>query len=238
MGGEGAAMRIFVPIIALLACFPLPADAATRNFGVSGFDRVRVEGPFKVRLATGVAPFASASGLANALDSIAIEVQGRTLVVRGIRSSWGGYPGESKGPVEISIGTHELTAAYLNGAGSLAIDKVRGLSFELSVQGAGSASIGAVAVDQLRVSLAGTATGKLAGTAPRLNATVRGISTLDASALASKDATIAAEGPAMVNASVSGTAKINAAGAATVALTGEPACTVAAIGSATVSGCR
>src|SRR5688500_9331412 len=139
MDGEGAAMRIFVPIIALLACFPLPADAATRNFGVSGFDRVRVEGPFKVRLATGVAPFASASGLANALDSIAIEVQGRTLVVRGIRSSWGGYPGESKGPVEISIGTHELTAAYLNGAGSLAIDKVRGLSFELSVQGAGSA---------------------------------------------------------------------------------------------------
>ena len=118
-------MRIFPRSSPLLACAPPPADAATRNFGVSGFDRIRVDGPYKVRLTTGVAPFAIASGSGPARSTaVAIDVQGRTLVVRSNRSSWGGYPGEAKGPVEISIGTHELNAAWLNGSGSLAIDKV------------------------------------------------------------------------------------------------------------------
>jgi hypothetical protein len=231
-------MRTFLLLLAILACAAAPADAATRNFGVSGFDRVRVDGPFKVRLATGVAPFAVASGTPMALDSVAMEVQGRTLIVRNNRSSWGGYPGEAKGPVEISIGTHELTAAWLNGAGSLAIDKVRGLSFELWVQGAGDASIGSVAVDQFKVSLSGTATARLAGAAPKLTAVVRGISTLEASALVAKDATIGAQGPATVKANVTGTAKVDALGAAAVGLDGNPACTVKAVGSSIVTGCR
>lgn len=232
-------MRTFLPItLAVIVLGASPASSANRNFGVSGFDRIRVDGPFTVRVVTGVAPFAIASGSPAALDSVAIDMQGRTLVVRPGRTSWGGYPGDAKGPVEINIGTHELTAAYLNGAGSIAIDKVRGLSFDLSVQGAGSASIGAVAVDQLKVSIAGTATARLAGTAPKLTAMVRGISTLDASALVAKDATIGAQGPATVKATVTGTAKVDAMGAAAVGLEGRPACTVKAVGSATVTGCR
>ncbi|HUE79864.1 MAG TPA: DUF2807 domain-containing protein [Sphingomicrobium sp.] len=231
-------MRTFLPALAGLAFVAAPADAATRNFGVSGFDRVRVDGPFQVRLVTGVAPFANASGSAAALDAVAIDMQGRTLVVRNSRSSWGGYPGEASGPVEIRIGTHELTAAWLNGAGSLAIDKVRGLSFDLSVQGAGSASIGAVAVDQLKIAISGTASASVAGAAPRLTAVVRGISTLDASGLTAKDAIIGAQGPATVKAAVTETAKVDALGAATVELQGRPACMVKSAGSATVTGCR
>lgn len=232
-------MRIFTTLALIAACAAAaPAGAATRNFGVSGFDRIRVDGPFKVSLKVGVAPFAVATGSTTAVDAVAIEVNGRTLVVRGNRSSWGGYPGEAKGPVEISIGTHELTAAWLNGAGSLAIDKAKGLSFDLSVQGAGTASIGAVAVDQLKISLSGTASASIAGSAPRLTAIVRGISTLDAPGLTTKDATIGAQGPATVRLTVTDTAKVDAQGAAAVALTGNPACIVKAVGSATVNGCR
>ncbi|MEO6581282.1 MAG: DUF2807 domain-containing protein [Sphingomicrobium sp.] len=231
-------MRIVIPVIALLACFPAPADAATRNFGVSGFDRIRVDGPFKVRLATGVAPFATATGSGPALDAVSMQVTGRTLVIRGNRSSWGGYPGEAKGPVEISIGTHELTAAYVNGSGTLAIDKAKGLSFDLSVQGSGMASIASAAVDQLKISILGSAGVRIAGTAPLLNASLRGVASLDASALNVKDATITAQGPATVKATITGTAKIDVEGAAAVDLAGAPACTVKAAGSATVTGCR
>jgi hypothetical protein len=231
-------MRIAIPLIALLACFPTPADAGTRNFGVSGFDRVRVDGPFKVRVTTGVAPFAVATGSAGALDAVALDVQGRTLVVHNARSSWGGYPGESKGPVEISIGTHELEAAWVNGSGSLAINKATGLLFSLSVQGSGLASIGSAAVDQLKISISGSAGVNIAGTAPRLTATLQGMSTLDASSLSVKDATISAQGPATVKANVSGTAKVDIRGAAAVTLTGSPACVVKSEGSATVNGCR
>ena len=214
------------------------ANAAGRNFGVSGFDRVRVDGPFRVRLATGVAPYARASGAAAALDSVLIEMQGRTLVVKLNRSSWGGYPGAATGPVEVSIGTHELSAALLSGSGSLAIDRVRGPAFDLAVQGSGLASVDSVAVEALKVGITGSGSVRVAGSAATLTAVVRGLSTLDAARLTAKDATIGAEGAATVSAEVRGTAKIEAQGPAAITLTGTPACISRLAGSSSVSGCR
>jgi hypothetical protein len=238
MGGEGAAMRLFLTAVAI-ATLAGPANAATRNVGVSGFDRIRVEGPFRVKLSTGVAPFATATANSSgALEGVAIEVQGRTLIVRANRQSWGGYPGEAAGPVDISIGTHELTAAWLNGSGTMAIDKLRGLSFDLSVQGSGAVSVAAVEVDQFKAAVSGTAAISLAGTALKLTATVNGVSMLQASGLSAKDATFNVSGPATVRAMVTGTAKVSASGPASVELSGGPACTIRATGSSNVSGCR
>ena len=234
-------MRIIFSAMALvtLAGVAVPADAATRNFGINGFDRIRVDGPFRVKLTTGVAPFAKATSIsASALDGLAIEVQGRTLIIRSSRQSWGGYPGESAGPVEITIGTHELTAAALNGSDTLEIDKLRGLSFELGVHGSGAARVGAVEVDQFKVAISGTAAASLAGTAKKLTAYVLGVSTLQATELSSKDATLTAAGPATLRATVTETAKISVQGPSTVELAGSPACTVRASGSANVTGCR
>lgn len=222
----------------MLLLLATPAFAAERNFSVTTFDWIRVDGPFAVRLVTGKAPFARATGSAQGLDGVTVEVNGRTLVIRSNRSSWGGYPGQPRGPVELSVGTHELTGAAVNGSGSLAIDKVKGLSFDLTIQGAGTASIGEVAVDRLTTGIAGAGSATLAGRALRFTAIVRGTSSLDAGALQVKDVTLGAEGPATVRAQASGTAKVNARGTAAITLAGNPACTVQAAGSATVSGCR
>ena len=226
----------------ILAAFLLvsaPAVAADRNFGVSGFDRVRIDGDYKVNLIVGVAPFARASGSARALDPVDVVVEGRTLIVRSNRSaSWGGYPGESAGPVEVNVGTHELTAAFVNGAGSLTINLVRGLKFEVSAQGAGSVTIDKVDVDQFQIALAGAASARLAGKALKLTAIIRGTSSLDGEALSVKDAVIGAQGPAIVKLTATGTAKVDAIGVASVSLVGKPACTVTTKGSASVSGCR
>ena len=86
-------MRTFLIAAALSRVLPRPAEPATRNFGITSFDKVRVEGPFRVTLTTGVAPFARATGSPAALDRVAIEMQGNTLVVHANASSWGGYPG-------------------------------------------------------------------------------------------------------------------------------------------------
>ena len=56
-----------LPILALLALasLPAPTDAAapaTRNYSVTSFDRIRIDGPYKVALKTNVAPYARASG--------------------------------------------------------------------------------------------------------------------------------------------------------------------------------
>jgi hypothetical protein len=231
-------MRTRLPLFLFALAASASAPAATRNFGINSFDKVRVDGPFKVQVKTGIAPYAKASGSTEALDRVAIDVQGRTLVVHPNRSSWGGYPGKDPGPVEIHIGTHELTAAWLNGSGGLEIDKVRGLTFGLSAQGSGAVSIGKVEVDQLNIGLAGNASATVSGKAGKLTAVIRGISSLDAATLVTKNASIGAEGAATVKANILNEAKLNGSGPATIALTGGPACTARVSGSVTVSGCR
>jgi hypothetical protein len=231
-------MRTFLTAVLSASLVAAPATAATRNFGITGFDRIRVDGPYKVRLATGVPPSATASGSAAALDRVAIEVQGRTLIVHPSKSSWGGYPGTDVGPVEIRIGTHELDSVWLNGSGVLAIDKVKGLSFNLSVEGSGAVWIDRADVDQLKISVAGTASATIAGKAAMTIAVVRGISSLDASGLVTKDATIGAQGAATVKAEVTNAAKVDGSGPATITLTGRPSCTLRVSGSTTVNGCK
>ncbi len=224
---------------AALVLLAVPAGAAERNYSVTSFDRIRVDGPYQVTLRTNVAPFARASGAQASLDGVSIKVEGRTLIVRADSSGgWGGYPGEGRGPVTIALGTHDLTTAWVNGPGALLIDKVKGLSFDLAIQGSGTMRIDSADVDLLRVGLSGAASSRIAGRAAKLTATVRGTSSLDAEGLAVKDAVIGAEGPAVVRASISGTAKVDALGLASVALAGAPSCTLKTQGSSTVTGCR
>jgi hypothetical protein len=231
-------MRTILIAAAAVCAAHAPAEGATRQFGITSFDKVRVDGPFRVRLTTGVAPFATASGSASALDRIAVEVEGNTLVVHNNLDAWGGYPGEAVGPVEINLGTHELSAAWLNGSGALSIDKVSGLAFDLSVQGSGLGEIGQANVDQLNVSVVGTASARLSGKAGKMTAVIRGISSLDAAALSTRDATLGADGSATILANIKNSATIDARGPATVRVTGGPSCTLRVSGSADVSGCR
>lgn len=229
-------MRI-LPVFLALSAVASPAGAATRNFGITGFEKVRIEGPYRIVLTTGVAPFARATGSAAALDKVAIEVRGNTLVVHNSRSSWGGFSSANTGPVEIMLGTHDLRSVWLNGSGTIAIDRVKGLSFDLSVQGSGVGSIGKVDVDQLSLNLGGTTSATLAGKAAKMTAVVRGNSSLDASALRVSDAVLGAEGAATVKADVRKAIKIDGSGPATVTLGGKPACTLRVSGSVSVSGC-
>ncbi len=237
MSGDKRGMRHAA--FAVLVLLAAPAGAATRNYSVTSFDRIRVDGPYQVTLTTNVSPFARASGGQASIDGLSIRVEGRTLIVRANPSaSWGGYPGEARSPVTIELGTHDLSAAWINGAGALFVDRVKGLKFDLAIQGSGVARIDSANVDDLRVGLSGSASSRIAGKALKMTATVRGTSTFDADALAVRDAVIGAEGPSTVRAAVSGTAKVDALGLASVALTGAPSCIVKAQGSATVTGCK
>ena len=233
-------MRTYLPALLIAATIAVPAHAGTRTFGVSGFEKVRADGPFRVRVTTGVPPSAQAVGPSDAIDKVAIDVQGSTLIVHVNQSSWGGgYPGaSSSGPVEINIGTHDLSSAALNGSGSLDINEVKGLKFDLAVQGSGGASIGNADVDQLRVTVIGTANASLGGRAGKMTAIVRGVSSLNAASLSTKNATIGAEGAATVTAQVANEATIDGTGTATITVSGAPSCTVRASGSASVNGCK
>ena len=238
MTGESGGMnKTAILALFIVAAAASPAGAVDRTLSVTTFDKIRIDGPYKVTLTTGVSPFAKVSGSPAAIDAVSVDQQGGTLVVRGNPSSWGGYPGKGSGPIEITVGTQTLTAAFINGPGALAVDKLKGLSFDLSVQGSGAASITNANVDQLKIGISGVGTVSIAGTAPKLTAIVRGTSSLDASALAVKDVTVGAEGPAQVSVNATNSAKIDARCVSTVDVAGGAACTVTTQGSAVISGC-
>jgi len=230
-------MRTILSLAITLGAIASPAPAATRNFGITGFEKVRVEGPYKIVLSTGIAPFARATGSPAALDKVSVEVRGNTLVVHNSQASWGGFPSTDSGPVEIALGTHDLRSVWLNGSGTIAIDRVKGLSFDLSVQGSGSGNIDRVDVDQLNLNLGGTTSATLGGRAAKMTAVVRGNSSLDAAGLKVSDAVLGAEGAATVKADVRNAIKIDGSGPATITLSGKPACTLRVSGSVSVSGC-
>ncbi len=227
-----------LPLALFLFAAAAPAAAADRNYSVTSFDRIRVEGPYAVSLAVGVPPFARASGSQRGIDGISLRVEGRTLIIRADRSAWGGDSRQPAGPVTIRVGTPALATASLSGPGSLAIDRVRGLQFVLSVIGSGQSSIARAEVDQLRVVVSGSGGAIIAGRAGTFSALAGGAARLDAAGLKAKDVAVGASGPATVTIEASNSAKVTASGTATVTVGGKPACTLKVSGSASVSGCR
>lgn len=231
-------MHTRLPAFLILIAAAVPANGATRNYEIAGFEKVRVEGPFKVRLTTGVPPSAKATGPQAAIDRLTIDVVGRTLVVHNSLSSWGGSLGsDDSGPVEVVIGTHDLNAASLTGAGSLEISAVKGLSFDLAAQGSGQIAVARTDVDQLSVALIGTASAVLAGKAGALKVQARGTTAFDGSALETKDITLTVNGASTIKAGVSNSANIVASGPASIVFSGKPSCTSRLTGSASVTGC-
>ena len=220
----------------LLAALILPAEAsaADRGYSVTDFDRVRVDGPYAVTLATGRSPGARASGSPQALDAVSVEVQGRTLIVRRNRQAWGGDMSRPAGPVRISLTGYGLRAASLNGAGSLAIDKIKGQSLDLVVAGSGLLTVGAVEADRLTLGVTGNGRMQVAGRAADARIAVRGTGAIDARGLTVKDAKVAADGAGDIAVATSGTADVVSGGAGNIVVTGNAACTVKATGSGEV----
>jgi hypothetical protein len=223
-----------LPAALLLLAAAAPAAAADRTYSITDFDRVQVEGPYEVTLVTGRSSSARATGSPAALDRISVDVEGRTLRIRANRSAWGGYPGSSAGPVHIEAATRDLRMASVVGAGSLAIDKARGLRIDLSVSGSGTLSVARVEADTLVVGLLGSGRIAASGTAKQLKATIQGSGNFDAAGLRADDATLAAETAGTVAFAAARSAKVRSTGPGDVTVTGAPACTVQSLGSGRV----
>lgn len=219
-----------IMLAALAITVAAPAQAAERRYTVTDFDRVRVDGPFVVTLATGKAPSATAAGSSQALDRVSIDVEGRTLRISPNRSAWGGYPGEGTGRVEILVTGHELRAASVNGSGRLVIDEVEAMRFDAAVTGSGGLEIARVAADNLFVSLLGSGRIAIGGTAEKLTAAISGSGDLDARALTAEQAEVNADTAGTIAVTVSETAEVNATGSGDTTIHGSPACDVNARG--------
>lgn len=223
-------MKPILPALLLLAAAS-PAAAGERNYSVTDFDRVQVDGPYEVVLTTGGSSKARATGSQLALDSVTVEVSGGVLRVHANRSAWGGFPGQLAEPAKVFASTRDLKSAAVRGAGSLSIDRARGLRVDLSLAGSGRLAVVAMAVDQLNVDLLGAGRISLAGAAKQMRATIQGSGDFDAAGLKVEDAQLDANTAGTIAFEADRTAKVKATGAGDVTIAGPASCTIQSRGS-------
>jgi hypothetical protein len=223
-------------VLALLAfaAFAAPAAAADRPYPVADFDRLVIEGPYRVHLVVGGPTTARASGTRDGLDRLSIESSGQTLRIRPQRGVWGANAGTDPGPVTIELTTRTLRSARLLGPAMLDVEGAGGLNVELMVQGSGTLRATRVAADALSLGLLGDGALDVTGTAKTLRGQFQGTGTVTAANLAADAATITTNTVGSVALQVNGRAEINAYGLGTVTIAGNPACVLNGPGSAQV----
>ena len=214
------------------------SSATSRTVSVGSFDRVRVEGPFEVRVTIG-SPRATIVG-PRGDDDVTVRVDGTTLSVRKGSGGWGEQPRASGGgasPIVVTLSTPGITSASVAAGGRLTIAKMRGMRVDVTVSGNGSLSLAAADTDQLNATLIGAGQMTLAGRAARARLVTSGPGAIDASALAVNDLTVHLDGVGETKAAARYTAQVTNSGLGTVTITGNAKCRVdAAAGGPVVCG--
>lgn len=210
-----------------LVALATPASAADHSYVVTNFDRVRVDGPFEVRLTVGAGgAHASASGDDRVIANLSIEVQGDTLVVRKGIQGWS-EQGKVDGPAPIiTIAAPALRSATVIGGGKLAIAGVlRSARLDLQITGGGSIDARGIDTDDLAVMLIGNGNVALAGKSARARLLTNGNGSIAAIPLSVGDVLVRLDGPGETQVSARFTADLTSTGLGRIVVPGNAKCT-------------
>jgi hypothetical protein len=224
----------FAPLALLL--IPAPAHADERSFLLTGFDRIRVDGPYQVIVTTGGSAGASAQGDARAIDSVNVRVNGTTLVITRSIETRDGYANAARTLPSLTVSTPALRGAVLTGGGRLTIGRMAAQRVDVSLTGAGTIDVAEVDADHLNATLVGTGALKLAGRALDARFQSNGAGSIDADGLTTGTLAVDAQsaGDSRFNARTSAT--IAALGSGTVSVGGTATCTVQGAGPVACAG--
>lgn len=218
-------MRILSSLaIAAVVLAATPALAAERSFPVGGFDRVRNDTPFSVRIHTGAAPSVRAHGSQRMLERLTVRVQGGELVITQ-RQGWFNWSSDRE-PSGIDINVPALVAATSNGPGSMAIDRIAGRTFAGIVNGPGNLDIGRTNAAGLELTLRGPGSVTAAGRANFVRLRVSGPGSVRAAKLLVRDADVAVDGPGSVRLAATGQVRGSVSGPGSLHVTGGARCAV------------
>lgn len=217
-------------LLPIALSFAAPVHAAERSFVVTSFDRLRVDGPFEVRVATRRPPSARVEGTIRASDAVSVRVEGTTLIVSAGPRGWDEVPviGKPSAPV-VYLGTLTLRSATVIGGGQVRIDgPLRGQRIDLQVTGSGGLAIGALDADQLNATVLGPGTMTLGGRGARVRLIGSGPGRIDAGAVRGDDVTVRLEGAGAIQVTARYTADAVSTGIGAITIYGKPACRVKA----------
>lgn len=224
-------MRALLLIPFAFAAFGAAPAPEERRVMLTGFERIRVDGPFTVHVIEG-SPSATVSGDRRAIERVSVRSQGGVLVVsRSIQTSEGWRGNEALAAVTVAV--PRLRTANINGGGKLEIDRIEGQRVELGVNGAGSLSVAQLTADQLVTTLTGTGLIRFGGGAARTARFMTyGAGSIDAAGLAVNDLTVHSQSAGDGNFTARYTAAISVLGTGAVRVAGNAACKIAGPGPA------
>lgn len=224
-------MRILAlaPLLTLAAAAP----AEERRYMLTGFDRLRIEGPFEIDVVTGP-PRATASGDRRTLDQLSMRVDAGTLVVN---SGTAGL-GRQSGIARIRISAPALRMATVTGGAKVRIAALRADRLDLSVNAGSSLDVVSLRTTELRATLTGESAMTLAGTATRLRVRNLGTGLFDAPLLVAEDADLVTQGDGGIRVAVRYTARATALGTGAILISGQPRCTTKGPGPITCAGTK
>lgn len=210
------------PMLLLLGA-TAPGDE--RVVMVTGFDRLRVDGPFAVEVVPGSAGV-TISGDRAAIDAVGVRVQAGTLILNSGLNSWESTAGKLAGGARIRVTVPGLRVVQTNGGTQLRIAEMRGDRLDVSQNGDGRIELAAVDAQDIGVTLAGSGTITLAGTALHTRVRLYGASNLDATGFTTADAQLISGSSGMLAMNVRYNARINAMSSGVVRVLGNAKCTV------------
>jgi hypothetical protein len=216
------------PFAIALALVPAAAPAAERAFPIGSFERIRVSGPFEVRVATAASPRATASGDPSALDRLAIEVQGSTLTVRAGPGLWDDRGRPPTTPV-VALTTPRLVSVTVQAGGRVTAERLAGDKVELAVNGSGRIAVAAAEAQDLAATLIGTGEIAVAGRAQRARLLTNGAGRIDAPDLDTSELTVRLDGSGETRARARYNAAVISTGLGRVTVEGNAKCTVKAV---------
>ena len=228
-------MRVVAALLALplaVAALAQPAAAATRNFPVPSFSKLRVEGPYTVRVHTGASPSVKANGPQARIDKLIVESRGDTLVVTTDKSwEWRGTSWGKNDAVTVDISVLTLEAAELTGSGDVSVDRVRTTTFSALLNGSGDLSVEKLETARLNASVAGSGDLTIAGRTGRADASVKGSGDIHAAGLSVNMLNASVTGSGDITVGPTQVAKANVVGSGDITVGGRPNCSFTKTGS-------
>ena len=218
---------IFAAAVALAAT---AAQAETRSFPATGFDRIGSSGPWDVSIATGKAASVRAEGATEDLDHMRIEVKDGRLEI-GSKRGWSWKSWKRTGKVRVWVTMPSLRAVGLAGSGDVRVDRANAKAFKGSIAGSGNLSIGSLTTDSADFSIAGSGDISAAGKCSSADVSIAGSGSVAISGLLCQTLSASIAGSGDILAHATKTASISTVGSGDVTVTGGAKCSVKKAGS-------
>ena len=213
---------LFVLGISLQALAFAP-ESQTKKIRVGNFQSLEIGHDFDVQIIKGNVCSITASGRADDLEKLDVQVEGNTLKFDLDASwSWMGYNKNHK-KIKLLITLPRIKSAEFSGASHV---NLRGFDDEeqmnITVSGASHFAGDSIQADKLVLELSGASHAKISGRIAKLDVELSGASHLDADALLARDADIEASGASHAQVNIQKSLQVEASGASKIEYKGNP----------------